>query len=113
AAGTSAGTVVLGTNGGRTESNVILPSVTGTVSAAKFTVTGLPGSTYAITLPDEVTIISGANNMKITDFTEDSATNTLTEEGTETFNVGATLNVGAGQPVGEYEGTFVVTVDYE
>ena len=114
AAGTSAGTVELETDGVRTAANVILPSVTGTVTAAEFTVTGLPGSNYIITLPTTpVTIASGGNNMTITTFTEDSATNTLTEEGTETFNVGATLNVGAGQAVGLYEGTFVVTVDYE
>lgn len=111
AAGTSAGTVELGTDGGRTETNVILPSVEGTVSAAEFTVTGLAGSSYDINLPTTVTITSGANNMTITTFTED-ATKTLTA-GTETFNVGATLNVGAGQAVGSYEGTFDVTVDYE
>lgn len=112
AAGTSAGTVELETDGVRTAANVILPSVTGTVTAAEFTVTGLPGSNYIITLPTTpVTIASGGNNMTITTFTED-ATNTLTA-GTETFKVGATLNVGAGQAVGLYEGTFDVTVDYQ
>ncbi|MDD4425811.1 MAG: DUF4402 domain-containing protein, partial [Mariniphaga sp.] len=111
AAGTSAGTVELGTDGERTETNVILPSVTGTVTAAEFTVTGLTGSTYAITLPTTVTITSGANNMTIDNFTN-NATNTLTA-GTETFNVGATLNVKAEQAVGLYQGTFDVTVDYQ
>ncbi len=32
--------------------------------------------------------------------------------GSDTFNVGATLNVGAAQASGTYSGTFAVTVNY-
>ena len=111
AAGTAAGTVVLGTNGTRTPNNVILPSVTGTVAASQFTVSGLADATYVITLPGSITITSGTNNMTVDNFTE-NATKTLTA-GNETFNVGATLNVAAGQAVGLYQGSFNVTVDYQ
>lgn len=110
AAGSAAGTVVLSPAGVRTESNVILPSIPGTVSAASFTVTGLSGATYVLTLPTSATITAGSNNMTINAFT-DNASEVLTG-GTETFQVGATLNVDADQPAGIYEGTFDVTVDY-
>jgi hypothetical protein len=111
AAGSSAGTVELTTAGVRNPTNVILPSVAGTVTAAQFTVTGLEDSNYVITLPASATISNGGNNMTIDNFTDD-ASNVLTG-GTETFNVGATLNIGAGQAVGQYTGDFEVTVDYE
>src|SRR5687767_8666712 len=49
------GTVVLAPAGTRTStSGVTLPSTTGTVTAAAFTVTGSGSSTYAITLPTSV-----------------------------------------------------------
>jgi hypothetical protein len=111
AAGAAAGTVVMSTTGVRTPTNVILPSVTGTVTAAQFTVTGLAGSNYVITLPGTVNLTSGSNSMTLDNFTED-ATNVLTG-GTETFGVGATLNIEANQAVGLYTGTFDVTVDYQ
>lgn len=111
ASGSAAGTVVMSTTGTRTPSNVILPSVAGTVNAANFTVTGGLDAAYVITLPASVTITDGTNNMTIDNFTED-ATNTLAS-GTETFGVGATLNIDANQASGLYQGTFTVTVDYQ
>jgi hypothetical protein len=110
ASGAAAGSVVLSTNGIRTPSNVILPSVTGTYSAAQFTVSGLIGATYEITLPASTTISNGSVSMTIDNFIHD-ATEVL-NGGSETFNVGATLNLDAGQDAGAYTGTFNVTVDY-
>ena len=51
--------------------------------------------------------------MTATTFTSDpSGTGTLTG-GTQTLNVGATLNVAAAQPAGTYvSGAFDVTVNY-
>ncbi|HPE34349.1 MAG TPA: DUF4402 domain-containing protein [Bacteroidales bacterium] len=105
-----AGTVVLGTDNSRTPTNVILPSVTGTVTAAEFTVTGLSDATYSITFPNSTTITNAGNTMTIDNYTE-NATNILTG-GSETFKVGATLNVNADQAAGAYTGNFIVTVDY-
>lgn len=87
-----------------------LPSVMGTVTAAEFTASGLTGATYAVTLPSSITITHGTNNMTVDDFNS-NATLTLTD-GSETFNVGATLNVGANQVAGAYTGTFNVVVNY-
>ena len=105
------GTVTVNLDGSRNATGVLFPSVLGTSAAAKFTVTGFEGATYAITLPTApVTITHNTDEMTVTDFSED-ATGTL-NSGTETFNVGATLNVGANQAEGEYTGTFSVTVAY-
>jgi hypothetical protein len=111
AAGAAAGTVVLGTDGQRTATNVILPSVQGTVSAAEFSVTGLAGSLYSIKLPGTISISSGSASMSVNNFTE-NASKTLAN-GRETFQVGATLNLDANQATGTYQGSFEVTVDYQ
>jgi hypothetical protein len=113
---TTAGTVVLAPAGTRTRTGgVTLPTTAGTVTAASFTVSGTSGYTYAITLPSTaLTITSGANTMTVTTFTSDpSGTGTLTA-GEQVVNVGATLNVGAGQPAGTYVSAtpFDVTVNY-
>jgi len=107
-----AGTVVLDTASSRTPTNVDLLTG-GTVSAATFAVTGDASETYSITLPASATITSGANNMTVDSFTHDAGGSpALDGTGNDSFNVGATLNVGANQAAGSYTGTFAVTVDY-
>lgn len=114
---TTGGTVILSPAGGRTKTGgVTLPTTTGTVSAASFTVAGTGNYTYVITLPSTAhTITSGANTMTVTAFTSTptAAAGQLTA-GEQTLNVGATLNVAAAQPSGVYVSTtpFNVTVNY-
>ncbi len=45
-------------------------------------------------------------------FTDDAGAIPTLVGGSDTFNVGATLNVGATQAAGTYSGTFDVTVNY-
>ncbi|MEA3480225.1 MAG: DUF4402 domain-containing protein [Bacteroidota bacterium] len=113
-----AGTVILDPAGTRTTTgSVTLPAITGTVTAASFTVTGTSGYTYTITLPSTdytITRTAGAETMIVNTFTSNpSGTGTLTG-GSETLNVGATLNVAAGQVPGTYTNAtgFDVTVNY-
>ena len=112
----TSGTVVLSAAGNRsTTGGTTLPTTTGTVSTAAFTISGEDGYTYAITLPSSaLTISSGANTMTVGSFTSSpSGTGTLTG-GSENITVGATLNVAAAQASGSYvSGTpFNVTVNY-
>ena len=115
---TLAGTVVLSPASGRTTGGaggVTLPATVGTVAAASFTVSGQANYTYAITLPTTKTITSGANTMTVDNFTSSpSATGTLSGTGSETLNVGATLNVVANQAAGVYTNAsgVPVTVNY-
>lgn len=117
AASSGGGTVLLSASGSRTPSGgIILPSLTGTVSSAQFTVSGEPGYSYAITLPASVVLTDAVSSatMTVNAFTSTpSATGTLTA-GTETLLVGATLNVGASQAAGLYTNAagFEVTVNY-
>lgn len=115
----TAGTVVLATDGTRTSTGgVTLPTTAGTVTAASFAVAGQGNYTYAITLPSSaLTITSGSNTMTVNTFVSNPSAGsggTLSAGGTQTLLVGATLNVAAAQPAGVYvSGTpFSVTVNY-
>lgn len=116
AVSSGAGAVVLSPFGSRTASGgIFLPSVTETVSAAQFTVSGEPNYTYAITLPIDFTLYEsgvGPASMVVNAFST-SATGNLTV-GTETVLVGATLNAGASQTAGSYTNSvgFEVIVNY-
>jgi len=91
------------------------PSVSGNVSAAAFTVTGFGSSTYSILLPSSLSISDGAgHSMAINAFTSTPSGIGILSSGTQTINVGATLNVGASQVAGDYtNGTgFPVVVNY-
>jgi len=113
-----AGTVVLAPAGTRTTGGaggVTLPSNTGTVAGADFTVSGQASYTYAITLPASATISSGSNTMTVNGFTSSPATTgTLSTGGTQDLKVGATLNVTAAQASGTYTNStgVQVTVNY-
>jgi hypothetical protein len=116
---TLAGTAVLAPAGTRTTGGaggVTLPATTGTVSAASFAVSGQAGYTYAITLPTSCVISDGASHtMTVDNFTSmPASTGLLSAGGTETLNVGATLNVAAGQASGLYTNAtgVPVTVNY-
>ncbi len=113
-----AGTVVLAPAGTRTTGGgggVTLPSTTGTVAAADFTVSGQASYTYAITLPTNETLTSGGNTMTVNSFTSyPSSTGLLNGGGTQDLTVGATLNVTAAQASGTYTNAsgVPVTVNY-
>ena len=95
---------------------VTLPATSGTVSAASFTVSGAPGYTYTISLPTSAVISGpGAATMTVTSFTSSpSTTGVLNSGGTQSLNVGATLNVSAAQAAGLYTNVSAVpvTVNY-
>jgi len=111
------GTIVLTPQGARTATGGVtfLPSNAGTITAASFTVTGLAAATYSITLPAAATVITnGVDNMTVDTWTSDpTPTGTLTG-GSETLNVGATLNVPGSSSFGVYFSAtpFNVTVNY-
>ncbi|MEP4911617.1 MAG: DUF4402 domain-containing protein [Alphaproteobacteria bacterium] len=82
----------------------------GTVAAGAFTVTGASGASYDVTVPANVTLTGGGDDM-IATLTDDGG-GSLTG-GTDTFNIGVTLAVGASQAAGSYTGTYTVSVNYQ
>lgn len=81
-------------------------------TAAKFTVGGESGKTYAITIPSTAqTITDGTNNLSITAFTcSNGAVGTIGTN--DVFYVGGTLTVPSTAVAASYTGTFSVTVAY-
>lgn len=109
------GTVLLVPAGTRTLTGLTSPSLPGTVTAASFNVSGLANATYAITLPASHDITNGVQTMTVNAFSSNpTPTGTLSGAGTQTLNVGATLNVNANQQAGTYTNVagFAVTVNY-
>lgn len=113
AAGSTAGTIVLATDGSRTATGGTKVGG-GTGVAASFTVTGQSGYTYNITLPGSASTLSdgASHTMTVNTWTSNPTPSGTLTGGTSTLKVGGTLNVGASQVAGTYTGTFSVTVAY-
>ena len=111
-------TVAIDTGGDRKATGGIA-LVTGSEkpTVARFAVSGVAGASFSIVLPESTTIsrVGGeAEDMTVTDFTSNpGAAGTLGPDGKQTIAIGATLHVGAAQPLGRYVGTFDVTVAYQ
>ena len=89
--------------------------VTSAISSAAFNISGRAAATFAVTLPASATLTSGANTMTVNTFTHSlGATPTLPAAASQplAMYVGGTLNVGASQAAGTYNGSFSVTVAY-
>jgi hypothetical protein len=114
AAGTTAGTVEIDTDGNRTGNGGLSLITAGSVqNAANFSITGYPEATFTIELPTSIIIASSGNEMTVDNFVSSlGATSSLDLVGESELNVGATLNVDANQAPGLYEGTFDVIVAY-
>lgn len=106
------------------------PSFTGGLShypgdpltAAEFSVTGMPGFGYGVAVPTSVTVSnggSGVSSMTVDNFLvhywtslSGSGPGIIGPLGFQNISVGAKLHVLAGQEHGAYSGTFDVTVQY-
>lgn len=90
----------------------------GTTVPGQFTATGSAGELVTVSFSnnDTLTDTLGTHTMTLSNYTNNAAatfSGTLgSGPGTVTFDVGATLNVGANQAGGSYSGTYTVTVDY-
>ena len=99
--------------------------LSGTPASGQFTVTGEAGLTYGITFPGAPFTLNGSpgGTMTVDTFTVSGVGSPRTIGGgppgavpvsaTDTFTVGANLNVGASQAAGTYTGTYTVQVDYQ
>lgn len=113
AASTAPGTVYISTAGARTATGGVTPSSIGTFNNAIYNATGNPDATFEISLPSTAIVTNGTNNMYVNGFTSNPiAVGTFNSSGMQTINVGATLNVNASQPMGNYSGTYNVTISY-
>lgn len=88
----------------------------GTVSAARFQVSARPLLYYQISLPGSTTLTrnGGSQTMLVDNFTLNGSSLRFLPLFTSigNFKVGGRLTVGAAQEPGQYNGNFVVTVNY-
>ena len=121
------GTIILETNSNkRTYTGGLASGGTTNQEAtnATFEVSGLSHANYTLILPAAITIEhtsidTGINTMEITAIKArfngadaDATTNSIASNGTDSFTLGATLNVQENQVFGLYSGTYSVSVDY-
>ena len=82
-----------------------------------FTLVGTPNRQTDITLPASATISNGTQTMTMNAFTSNAngggKIKLSATTGQAVLIVGATLNVAANQPVGNYTGTYTVTVAFQ
>ncbi len=101
-------------------SNALITAVSSstTVKNAEFKVEGAGNQGFLVTVPTAAVTLTGTGTASGKTMTADNFTHsagspgTLGANGETTFKVGATLNVGDNQEVGEYNGTFIITVNY-
>ncbi len=123
----TAGTVTVAPTGVRTKTGGVTLFNGGGEQPSRFAGRGAPGQTVAISLtstPNVLTRVGGTQTMTVSTFVIGS-TPTVVLTGTSqlfvinntsgifNFPVGATLAVGANQVAGDYEGTFVITLNYQ
>jgi len=118
AGGSAIGTVVMDTTGARSVTGDAQILVTGPGTAAAFQVTGEPGLSYTLSIIGPAILESAAGQqITATTFTHTS-NGVLPAGGTDSFQVGATLQLGPQQAAGIYStssggGTpYIVTVNY-
>jgi hypothetical protein len=114
----TAGTLTIATNNAATAAagmtdNIGIPQLAAGRGAGGFTLTGTANRSFIVTLPSSATITSGSASMSVTNFTANTLVGGLGRldlNGSYVLNVGARLNVGGGQAVGQYSGTYNITV---
>jgi len=114
----AAGTVMLDpSTGDRSAFGGVTLGQNGGYQVAKFSAAGEGEYTYAVTLPQSITIAKANSNatMTVDQFTSSlglANTGALDINGEDEFTIGATLNVDANQETGLYSGEFTVTAAY-
>ena len=110
----SGGSVTVGTAGARSRTGGVI-LLASSAAAAAFTISGNDSRITVLTLPANgaVSLVSGANQMPMTNFTSSLPAGGVLASGVRSVTVGATLQVAPSQPSGNYAASFQVTIDYQ
>jgi len=111
AAAAAAGTVQLPNNSDTRICSVGLACV-GLANRGAFSVTGANTYTVVVTV-DASTTLTGGGGAPMTLNLDPSVSTLVATGAAQTFHVGGTLTVGAGQGAGTYTGTYNVSADYQ
>lgn len=81
-------------------------------AAAAFQVTGIQGNTYNVTIPNStIKRLTGVEEL-IVAFNHNASGTISATDANNVFMVGGTLSIPANARVGEYSGSFSVTIEY-
>ena len=113
--GSTAGRVVLTTDGVRSAVGGATVNSESTATPAEFSASGLPSAVFSISMPSSVILTDPANNTIVVDsFVSDPPDNgQLDASGKKTVLIGATLHVANKQALGAYTGLIMLNVDYD
>lgn len=116
--GSNGGAVIISPDGLRSTRGTVT-TAGGTHSPGRFVVTGAPGASFTISLPEEETVLvhqKTGNTMQVNGWISDPPSGDAANlsDGSRVVNIGATLNTGSIEenPVGVYAGTFTLTFAY-
>lgn len=124
-ASSTGGSVDVNGSGFRTCSGDVICGPAGSEQPAQFTVTGAANSTINVTVQDlvanpvslthtaNVGSTSAEHNIELTSLDDGSLGGFTAFSGSETFNVGGTIQLDGSEIAGTYEGSFDVTVAYQ
>ncbi|KPJ93401.1 MAG: hypothetical protein AMJ55_08050 [Gammaproteobacteria bacterium SG8_15] len=109
----TAGTVVIGTDGMRFSTGGVTINPSGNYTPAKFYIEGKPNANFSIKLPNTVELRDGyGNTITVDHFNASVESGTLDARGVLEFKVGGQINLDPNQSTGEYSGTMVVELNY-
>ncbi|WP_455208049.1 DUF4402 domain-containing protein [Kaarinaea lacus] len=109
----TAGTVVIGTDGMRFSTGGATINPSGTYTPARFYIEGKPNANFSIKLPNIVQLRDGyGNTISVDNFNATVGSGTLDANGILEFKVGGQINLDPNQNTGEYSGTMVVELNY-
>ena len=117
AGGPAPGTAVLGFDNSRLATGDAQLLAAGPGTAASYQLTGESSLTYSVSFSDGTLANVGGQLMTVTTFTHNGS-GIVPAAGVETFQVGATLNIGPNQPAGTYSTSigggspFTITINY-
>lgn len=86
-----------------------------TVTADSFTFSNPDSVSFSVTLPSSATLTNtsgGGGTLTVNNFTYSCGGSCVVSSGSKTFTVGATLNIPSSPIVGEYTGTYPVSVTF-
>lgn len=112
-ASTTAGAVLIDTDGNRFATGGVTIDPAGLFTPAKFYIEGKPDSEFTMNLPNKVVLRDGnGNTINVDKFQADTETGQLSSNGTLEIRVGGQINLDPNQSAGDYTGTMVVELNY-
>lgn len=106
----SGGQIIINPDG-NFEANGIDMFDSNVLSSGTFTIGGLINREVQISFTDAI-ISNGSSTMTVNNIIANTGTNFTVIQDKMPISIGGTLNVGANQPVGIYEGTYTINITY-